>query len=81
MVLILFQMSLSLVWAENVKKTPVHANEITLDEAVHRVKNNNQGKVLDAKTVHKNGEPVHVIKVLTNDGRVKKIRVKSKPPK
>lgn len=80
MLLILLQLSLSLVWADNAKKTPVHAHEVTLDEAVHRVKKNNRGKVLDAKTVHKNGEPVHVIKVLTNDGRVKKIRVKSKPP-
>jgi len=51
------------------------AEAMTLDEAVKDIKSKKHGKVLNAKTVEIEGEPVHVIKVLTENGRVKKIRV------
>lgn len=54
---------------------------ITLDQAVKQVKQNKQGKVLAAETKQIEAAPVHIIKVLTNDGRVKKIRIKAKQDK
>ena len=51
------------------------ADIISLDEAIKAVKKNSKGKVLDAQTKQMNGQPVHVIKVLTDKGHVKKIRV------
>jgi len=54
---------------------------ITLDQAVKQVKQNKQGKVLAAETKQQDDAPVHIIKVLTNDGRVKKIRIKAKQDK
>ncbi|PHS71717.1 MAG: hypothetical protein COB22_06825 [Cycloclasticus sp.] len=57
------------------------ADHVTLDEAVNRVKKQKKGKVLGAETLQIDGQPTHVIKVLTNEGRVKKIRLKSTPNK
>ncbi|ORU89643.1 MAG: hypothetical protein A6F71_01400 [Cycloclasticus sp. symbiont of Poecilosclerida sp. M] len=54
---------------------------INLDQAVHRVKQKHPAKVLGAKTVQIKGEAVHVVKILTKAGRVKKIRVHSSPKK
>jgi len=54
---------------------------LTLDDAVKDVKSRKEGKVLNAETVEIKGEPVHVIKVLTKSGRVKKIRVNSNDEK
>jgi len=55
---------------------------MTLDQAVKQVKQNKQGKVLAAETKQIEGNaPVHIIKVLTNKGRVKKIRIKAKQGK
>ncbi len=47
----------------------------TLDEAVSRVKAQEQGKILSAYTENRGGRTQHVIKVLTPDGKVKAIRV------
>ncbi|MBV1875405.1 MAG: hypothetical protein KUG50_02130 [Cycloclasticus sp.] len=52
---------------------------ITLDQAIDKVKKGSKGKVLDAETLQIDGQPVHVIKVLTTKGRVKKIRVQTTP--
>jgi len=48
---------------------------ISLDEAVSRARQQNPGKVLSADTVNVNGRKVYNIKILTNDGRVKRTRV------
>jgi len=55
------------------------ADTVTLDQAINKVKKNSKGKVLGAKTVQINGQPVHVIKVLTTKGRVKRIRIQTAP--
>lgn len=54
------------------------ADNITLDQAINEIKNNNKGKILDAKTRQIDGQPVHEIKVLTPKGHVKKIRIQTK---
>jgi len=51
--------------------------QVTLDQAVKQVKKNKQSKVLAAETKKIGATPVHVIKVLTSDGHVKKIHIKA----
>jgi uncharacterized membrane protein YkoI len=48
---------------------------ISLDEAVAQARKRYNGKVLSAETVRVDGRKVHRIKILTKDGRVKRITV------
>ncbi len=48
---------------------------ITLDEAVAQARRQYNGKVLSAETVRIDGRKVYRIKILTNDGRVKRTQV------
>ena len=45
--------------------------EISLDEAVRRVREQSGGRVLRAETRRENGRTVHRIRVLSPDGRVR----------
>jgi len=57
------------------------AKSISLDEAVANVKKNKIGKVLSAETIQVKGDAVHVIKVLKDNGHIKKLNVSSSPKK
>jgi hypothetical protein len=46
----------------------------SLDEAVSGVRRRNPGKVLSADTVDENGRPVHRIRILNDQGRVRGYR-------
>ncbi len=46
---------------------------ISLDEAIARARRQSDGKVISAETVRQNGRQVHRIKILTRDGRVKRM--------
>lgn len=48
---------------------------ISLDEAVRRARQQHRGKVLSAETVRIDGRKVYRIKILTKDGRVKRIHI------
>ncbi len=48
---------------------------ISLDEAVAQARRRHDGKVLSAKTTRVDGRKVHRIKILTPDGRVKRVQV------
>ena len=48
---------------------------ISLDEAVSRARQQYPGKVLSADTVNVKGRKVYNIKILTNDGRVKRTQI------
>ena len=48
---------------------------ISLDEAVAQAQQQNQGKVLSAETIRVDGRKVHRIKILTHNGRVKRIKI------
>lgn len=48
---------------------------ISLDGAVSRVRRQTNGKILSAETVRHDGRSVHRIKVLTQDGRVKRLLI------
>lgn len=50
---------------------------MSLDQAVKRIKDSRDVKVLSAERVTRNGEPMYRIKVLTRQGRVKYIWVKA----
>lgn len=47
----------------------------SLDSAVQSIKQKTGGRILSAKTVHKNGQRVHKIKVLLPSGKVQVFRV------
>jgi hypothetical protein len=51
------------------------ANGVSLDQAVAQVRRRTGGRVLSAETQMSNGVPIHHIRVLTSDQRVRTIRV------
>lgn len=51
------------------------ANGVSLDRAVAQVQRRTGGRVLSAETRTENGVPVHYIRVLTGNQRVRTIRV------
>lgn len=51
------------------------ANGVSLDQAVAQVQRRTGGRILSAETHMDNGTPVHHIRVLTNNKRVRTIRV------
>lgn len=53
-------------------------NGLTLDEAVAKIREQTDGRILSAKTVHHNGKRIHQIRVLTKDGRVQRFQVEAK---
>lgn len=57
------------------------ANALTLSQAVQQVKRDTGGKVLSAQTRVQGNWEVHFVKVLTQDGRVRTVRVKGNPVK
>jgi len=54
---------------------PVTASAVKLDEAAKREAQKNNAKVLSAKTVNKGNRRQHEIKLLTNKGVVKTVKV------
>lgn len=54
---------------------PVTAAAVKLDEAAKQAARQNNAKVLSAKTVNKGNNRQHEIKILTNKGVVKTVKV------
>lgn len=52
-----------------------YADKVSLEEAVRRVRRQYGGKIVSAETQGRPGSRVHVIKVLTDNGRVHTVRV------
>jgi hypothetical protein len=50
------------------------ARDYSLDDAVSGVRRRNEGKVLSADTVDEDGRPVHRIRILSDQGRVRGLR-------
>lgn len=48
---------------------------VSLDEAVSMVRKRYGGRVINARTSNDNGRKVHVIKILSDEGRVREVRV------
>lgn len=53
----------------------VSAWAITLEEAAERVARQYDAKVVSAHTVERDGRRIHVIRILTDDGVVRTVRV------
>ncbi len=51
------------------------AQAMTLDEAIKKVRRDTGGKILSAQTRVEGNRRVHVIRVLTPNGRVREIRL------
>ncbi|MCZ6561042.1 MAG: hypothetical protein O6931_09180 [Gammaproteobacteria bacterium] len=47
----------------------------TLDQAVDKVRAMYGGKIIKASTQRQKGHPIHIIKILGDDGRVKTVRI------
>jgi uncharacterized membrane protein YkoI len=54
---------------------PVSAFAISLEDAARQAAQQNDAKVLSARTVEQGGRRVHEIKLLTKDGVVKTVRI------
>ena len=56
---------------------PSHSEKrgVSLDEAISRARRQSDGKILSAETVRVGGHNVHRIKILTSDGRVKRVQI------
>lgn len=54
---------------------------VSLDEAVERVRDRVGGRVISAETQEWDGQRVHNIRLLTKDGKVKRIRIDGKSGK
>jgi len=52
---------------------PDHAT--TLDEAVSQARDRYNGRVLSAETERRDGRESHKIRILTRDGRVRRLRI------
>ena len=48
---------------------------ISMDEAVKRARQQHKGKVLSAETIRVDGRKVYRIKILTKNGRVKRVKI------
>lgn len=52
------------------------AHAMSLSEAVDKVRRETGGKVLSARTEIQSDREVHIVKVLTEDGRVRTVQVR-----
>jgi len=58
--------------------TPLQGGGVSLGQAVEQVRRQYKGRIVSATTEVKGNREVHVIKVLTDDGKVKTVRVQGK---
>ena len=56
----------------------MQSNGVTLSQAVEQVRRQYNGRIVDAETQVSGNRETHVIKVLTEDGKVKTVRVPGK---
>ena len=46
-----------------------------LDSAVSRARERTGGRVLSAETRYVDGQPIHFVRILTKDGKVRRLRI------
>ena len=56
----------------------MQSNGVTLSQAVEQVRRQYNGRILDAKTQVRGDREIHVIRVLTQDGKVKTVEIAGK---
>ena len=60
------------------QQEPETGDYVDLDSAVSRVRERTGGRILSAQTKGSNGNTEHVIRVMTDDGKVRRIRVEAR---
>ena len=53
---------------------PLMARDLSLDQAVRQARDKSNGRVISAETREKNGQRYHNIRILTDDGKVRRYR-------
>jgi uncharacterized membrane protein YkoI len=48
---------------------------LSLDQAVEQARERTGGRVISAETREKNGHRIHNIRILTNDGKVRRLQI------
>lgn len=56
----------------------MQSDGLTLSQAVERVRRQYNGRIVSAETVVSGNQETHVIKILTEDGKVKTVRIPGK---
>ena len=54
---------------------PFDAYALSLEQAARQAARQHNAKVLSARTINQGGKRVHVIKLLTKEGKVKTVRI------
>lgn len=49
--------------------------DLSLDQAVQQARDRTGGRVISAETREKNGHLIHNIRILTNDGKVRRLQI------
>lgn len=49
-------------------------DDLSLDQAVKQARDNTGGRVISAETQQQNGQTIYNIRILTNDGKVRRLR-------
>ena len=57
----------------------MQSNGLTLSQAIEQVRRQYNGRIVGAETRVSGGRETHIIKVLTNDGTVKTVRIPGCP--
>jgi uncharacterized membrane protein YkoI len=68
---------LALILIAGMAESAMAKGKITRDQAVERVRSQMNGRVISAETRNWEGREVHNIRILSDDGRVKRIRIDS----
>jgi hypothetical protein len=68
----------AVIAADIVDNMAMQGGGVSLSQAVEQVRRQYKGQIVDARTKVKGNREVHVIRVLTEDGKVKTVEVQGK---
>jgi hypothetical protein len=68
----------AVIAADTADNMAMQGGGVSLSQAVEQVRRQYKGQIVDARTEVKGNREVHVIRVLTDDGKVKTVRVQGR---
>ena len=68
----------AVIAADTADNMAMQGGGVSLSQAVEQVRRQYNGQIVDARTIVKGKREVHVIRVLTEDGKVKTVEVQGK---
>ncbi|MCU7845033.1 MAG: PepSY domain-containing protein [Candidatus Thiodiazotropha sp. (ex Monitilora ramsayi)] len=54
---------------------PLMARDLSLDQAVRQAKERTGGRVISAETLERDGRRTHNIRILTDEGKLRRLRI------